>query len=174
MKAAPPSCRVATTRIPAPSNASSTPRNDSPGTVNAIRTPAARNASAMKRPTVRGPAGSVASSVATRGSSAGTTASLASVPGTSTVAVADSRSVAGSGSGPVRVRVGSRRLDGRVGRRDGRLGLGFRFGLSGFARLGRGLGVVDHAVTLAVVLELQRDRLIELAQLGHDPLQVVL
>ena len=62
MKAAPPSCRVAITRMPASSRASSTPRNDSPGTVNAIRTPAARRLSAMARPTVRGPAGAAGSS----------------------------------------------------------------------------------------------------------------
>ena len=53
MNAAPPSWRVATTRIPASANASSRPRNDSPGTVNAYRTPAARRPSAMNRPTVR-------------------------------------------------------------------------------------------------------------------------
>ena len=56
MNAAAPSWRVATTRMPAPSNASSRPRKDSPGTVKAYRTPAARRASATNRPTVRGPA----------------------------------------------------------------------------------------------------------------------
>ena len=56
MNAAGPSCRVAMTRIPASSRTSSSPRNDSPGTVKAYRTPAARSASAMNRPTVRGPA----------------------------------------------------------------------------------------------------------------------
>ena len=61
MNAAPPSWRVATTRMPASSSASRTPRNDSPGTVNAMRTPAARRASAMNRPTVRGPVGATAS-----------------------------------------------------------------------------------------------------------------
>ena len=39
MNAAPPSWRVAMTRMPAPSRASRTPRNDSPGTVNAIADP---------------------------------------------------------------------------------------------------------------------------------------
>ena len=53
MNAAPPSWRVATTRIPASAKASRRPRNDSPGTVKAYRTPAARRASAMNRPTVR-------------------------------------------------------------------------------------------------------------------------
>ena len=60
MNAAPPSWRVATTRMPAAWRPSSRPRKLSPGTVKAYRTPAARRASAMNRPTVRGPAGSAA------------------------------------------------------------------------------------------------------------------
>src|SRR4029079_15434469 len=57
MKAAPPSWRVATTRIPASRSPSRRPRKLSPGTVNAYRTPAGRRASGRHRPTVRGAAG---------------------------------------------------------------------------------------------------------------------
>src|SRR5690349_11895908 len=55
MNAAPPSCRVAITLIPAAGNASSNSRKLSPGTMNAQRTPAAASASAMSRPTVLPP-----------------------------------------------------------------------------------------------------------------------
>ncbi len=53
MNAAPPSCRAATTRIPAAAQPSSNVRKLSPGTVYATRTPAAASASAMNRPAVR-------------------------------------------------------------------------------------------------------------------------
>ena len=71
MNAAAPSWRVATTRMPAPSNASSRPRKDSPGTVKAYRTPADRRASATNRPTVRGPASMTGSRSAGATASAG-------------------------------------------------------------------------------------------------------
>ena len=81
MNAAAPSWRVATTRMPAPSNASSRPRKDSPGTVKAYRTPADRRASATNRPTVRGPASTTGSRSAEpprRGSGASVGASTGS------------------------------------------------------------------------------------------------
>ena len=67
--AAPPSWRVATTRMPAAWSASSTGRKLSPGTVNAIRTPAARRVAAMSSATVDGRAGSTSASAADPGSS---------------------------------------------------------------------------------------------------------
>src|SRR5215210_7838448 len=55
MKAAPPSCRVATSEIcSSPCIESSTPRNDSPGTVKACRTPSRFNCSTSARaPVIR-------------------------------------------------------------------------------------------------------------------------
>ena len=54
---------------------SSRPRNDSPGTVKAYRTPAVRSASATRRPTVRGPLGVGATSSSGAGSCASSIAS---------------------------------------------------------------------------------------------------
>ena len=53
MNPAPPSCRAATTRMPAATSPSSSGRKLSPGTVYATRTPAPARASAMKRPASR-------------------------------------------------------------------------------------------------------------------------
>ena len=84
--AAPPSWRVATTRMPAAWSASRTGRKLSPGTVNAIRTPAARRVAAMSSATVDGRAGSAAASAADPASSDGASSSARSSSGASATA----------------------------------------------------------------------------------------
>ena len=214
MNAAAPSWRVATTRMPAPSNASSRPRNDSPGTVKAYRTPAARRASATNRPTVRGPASddrlevvpgprrvggagrreAAASGGARRRRARSAVATASSGVGIGLGASPTGSAVAGSGTRAAAVSgglAGLRRssLDGvarraRARRRVRRAGVGRRRprwigSVSGAASSSVMTTVLLRSVgpraerRSAVVLELERDGLVELAQPGDDALEVV-
>src|SRR3954464_8861591 len=187
MNEAGPSWRVVMTRMPASSRTSRSPRNDSPGTVNAYRTPAARSASAMNRPTVRGPlatsgsascpdsvvrprSGSGCTSPAASSSAGAPSVDVPSVglpwPGVPSVAASSVAGSSAAGSSPPSSGVGASDAWGV-----GSSAAGVSSSVMATALLGR--SVPARGGLSAVVLELQRDGKIEIAQSGDDALEIV-